>query len=300
MRFALFDYQLKGEGLARLAQRAGHTRVDRMPFDVLLIDTDFPWAHDRIAVIEQAHDFGAAVAVYPHGGEPLFFYDGICDPHPDVDAFLVTAAGHRQFQQRFGHKRIIEVGWYWCPQKPLDRRRPRNVLFAPIHPWVDGVTIAPAFRDANRDAYDAVCGLDLKVTVRYQGDLEPNGIEPRPGVTLVAAADRDLNTAAIDQHDLVVSAGTFASLALARGKPVVMTDQHLVPHNDHYTQPAATFEQYREEVRYPLSVGDAPLPELVERACDGDGEEWRERFVGPPATVATVAAAFDQLEATLN
>ena len=294
MKVGLYDYQGKGTGLGRLIQQAGHQIVTDHPYDLLLVDCDYPWAGDRIALIEQAHDFGALVAVYPHGGEALHFYDGICAPHPDVDAFLVTGPGHRRFQERFGHRLILETGWYWCEQKPFEPRKPERVLFAPLHPWGDGVTIAAAHRDANIQAFDAVCGLGLPVTVRYIGNPDSCGVEPREGVTMVQVG-RDLDTRMIDEHDLVVACGTYAALALARGKQVVMFDQEIEPHDDYFTKPVSGWAAWKHETRYPLNVGDAPLYALAARAGNRNGQTWRREFVGPQATVESVTQVMDTI-----
>src|SRR3954471_22464186 len=95
MRFALAEFEGKETYLRQALYARGHTAAERIDdTDLLLIDTDAPWAHPRPEMIQAAKDAGAKVALYPHGGLPCcWMYDGIATPDPNVDLRLEHGPG---------------------------------------------------------------------------------------------------------------------------------------------------------------------------------------------------------------
>lgn len=265
---------------------------DWFPTDALLVDIDVPWAVERVRLIEEAHRRGTPVFLYPHGGGyPISVYDGLAVPHPHVAAMLVTGPGHVELEDRIGHKRPVrEIGWYLCDQQPLVAQEPKNVLFAPIHPWAGADFILPTHQAMNKMAYQRCLDTGLPVTVRVLGSPETNGVWSHENATLTRGDPQPSSAIAqIDAHDLIVAQGTFAMLALARGKHVVMTGQDLVPTNDEGTKTVGNWDSYHDLIRYPLDVTDGPLLQLAARG--EETQEWRQRFVGEQATAASVTAA---------
>lgn len=279
-RFALLDYNGKGRGLRVKLEEAGHKCVTELPVDAYFIDHDAE--PKRVELIDYAVAQGARVFVYPHAGHPFTFYDGLIDPHPAVEALLVTAPGHVWLQESFGHARpVVEIGWFYCQQKVFQPTSVRNVLFAPKHPWADGHFMLDADRERNSEAYERVLALGVPVTVRYLGDFEANGLWDAPGVTKIEGRP-DNSTLEIDQHDLTVSAETFACLAVARGKPTVMYAQDYAMVNDEGTATVRSWESYRDRIRYPYDLGDGVG--VFERAASVEATEWRDEWIGAQLT----------------
>lgn len=285
-RIVVSDYGLKSLGLADALQRAGHELVAEPPFEALFIDhDDEPRRHKRV---EWAAASGAKVFVYPHGAHPLCGYDGLVKPHPATTAMLVHGPGNKWLQESFGHERpVIDIGWFYCEQKPFEPREVRSVLFAPTHPWVDGVTMLPDDRDRNTMVYEKLLRLDVRLTVRYLGEVAGNGLYRKAGVRFEQGV-RDNSVESMDKHDLIVSDnGTFGYMAVARGKPVVMYGQDRPPRDDIGGGTVRSWESYRDRVRYPVDVSDGPLDELVELAGRGhpDVPAWRSEWIGDQLTV---------------
>lgn len=287
MRVVLLDYNRKSAGLVGPMIAAGYHLVDSVPVDALFVDTDFGWAGDRVRLIEQAAQVGAKVYVYPHGAHPICYYDGIAEPHPATTALLVHGPGNKQLQESFGHERpVIDIGWFYCEQRPFEPTEVRNVLFAPVHPWADGITMLEADRERNREAYRKVLGLGVPVTVRYLGELAANGLWEAAGVTFEQGV-ADNSTASIDRHDLIVSDNaTFSYMAVARGKPVVMYGQDHIPVSDDGTQQVKNWGTYKDWIRYPVDLHDGPIDELARSAAAGHPEvpAWKDLWIGDPLT----------------
>ena len=286
-RIVVFDYCRKSVGLANVLRQAGHEFVDKPPFDALFIDYDAD--PERHKLIEWAATAGAKVYVYPHGAHPFFFYDGIAEPHPATTALLVHGPGNQRLQESFGHSRpVLDVGWFYCEQKPFEPREIRKVLFAPMHPWADGTTMLQDDRDRNTMVYEKLLGLDCWLTVRYLGEVSANGVYEKAGVRFERAA-RDNSVTSIDKHDLIVSdmGGTFAYLAVARGKPVVMYAQDHTPRSDDGTQHVRGWDSYKDRVRYPVDINDGPIDELAQIAGRGHPEvpAWKSLWIGDPLSL---------------
>lgn len=295
-KLLILDYHGKARLLAEKLLSAGFplARSVNEQFDVLVADIDAPQAFpDKHRIIASHVQRGGRVVMYPHGANVLFGFDGV---HPVELPFvqLVHGEGHKRVMEQFGFPNPIEVvGWSYSETAPF--RPPddvRDVLLAPIHPYaIEEHTPAEIVAD-NRRVFDEFIRLDCGKTVRYIGSPAANGLTTPDGYTPVAAS-LGLDHSDIDRADVVIADGTYAFLALARGKPTVMISDGdgLTNRPDGTLARAANRDSYADFVRYPLVVGDAPLPELIERACAGSPEidEWKRLFVGGPLDVRRLA-----------
>ena len=122
MRFAIYDHGGKAMYLHQQLVAAGHTAAKVLAdADVLLVDCDWRWAHPRPELIASAHEAGAKVVLYPHGGLPMVFnYDGLTDPDPLVDLRLEHGPGSVEIADRLGlDLRQQATGWLYCPTRPF-------------------------------------------------------------------------------------------------------------------------------------------------------------------------------------
>jgi hypothetical protein len=106
----------------------------------------------------------------------------------------------------------------------------------------------------------------------------------------------------IDTTDLVISyPGTFASLAIARGKPVVMYGQGIKPH-DGYSDGTLKYVQhwsaYYDYMRYHYDISDTD-PEVTEsiirRAALVEESDWRSRYIGEQMQPEVLMEALNSL-----
>jgi hypothetical protein len=297
VRFALYDHAGKSAYLRQALYAHGHTESDRIEdTDLLLLDTDAPWAHPRPEMIAAAKAAGAKVALYPHGGQPAcWMYDGICDPDPGVDMRLEHGPGSLEIAQLIGvDLRQNATGWLYSPTHPFKPvENPRTVLFAPLHPIIEGLgkqmnghDPAPAW---NQRVYRDLLALGYDLAVSVVGPLQRSGIWQHPRA-LIVTNPQMLFTHSYEQimaADVVVAAGTMAVAAVACGKPVVMLGQdNFQDYVDGEYPQAARPDLYRNLIRYPLDTSEGDLDDLIAQACGGDqaADEWRERFVGDDGT----------------
>jgi hypothetical protein len=180
----------------------------------------------------------------------------------------------------------------------------RRVLFAPWHPLDD--YIVPDFAAANAAAYEQLLAAGVELTVRHIHDLELNGLWHVEGVRYVRG-QMDGSVADLETADAVVAPeSTYAYKALQHGVPTVMYGQDVHP-CDVIHDPALgrwrlrgrvqSWERYRDYIRYPFHLGDAPLPELL-RAAGASQEPVREYmrlFMGEPMVPERFAALVEEL-----
>src|SRR5918995_3331717 len=98
MRFAASQHQAKARPFLTALAMHGHELV-AYGADVFLIDLDLPQYQPTIDVHRRS---GAKIFVYPHGGTPTYFYDGIHPWDEDVTAHFVIGEGHREVLRRMG------------------------------------------------------------------------------------------------------------------------------------------------------------------------------------------------------
>jgi hypothetical protein len=286
LRIAVKDHFHKSDTLVRALALAGHEVVAaNIKADLLLVDLDPPVFKYR-ELIDLHKEHGAKVWLYPHGAGVQLEYDGLYEPYEHVDGRFVIGPGYVEFLRRVEVEQTAHViGFPWCHMQPF---RPctdvRNVLFAPTHPSGFG-TLADHYLETNRETFARLLEGPWNVKVRHLGSLEQNGLWKADGVEYVEGGLTPAH-ADIDAADVVVAGeGTFPTMAIARGVPTVMTSQvkptmYGIPGE----QPTRlrTPENYRDYIRYPLDVDDAPLAELIETAAASEAPiaAWKRRFVG--------------------
>lgn len=292
MRICILDHHTKAAYFGMKLAEAGFDLVAPdadFNFDLLLVDTDHPHSPpvpQKNLYIGAAIAKGVQVGIYPHGGMSVLDYDWGRQPMP-LAFELVHGEGHAEVYRRIGLRRRVEVvGWSYSDVLPKAEGPVKSVVFAPIHPWANGKDILPIHRAANELAYRAFLEYPYgKKIVRCYGEDDPNGITERVEGIDYQQSDLRLGIDLIDSVDAVVSYGTFACTALARGKRVVM----ILPHPPHLSDDgklqAKHFSDYAEYTRYPATVGDAPLQELFKVDTSG----WEEKFIGGPLNVDHLA-----------
>ncbi len=302
MRFAIWDHCGKAAHLHQTLVARGHVPAPSLAdADVFLVDCDWRWAHPRPEFIQAAHDAGAKVVLYPHGGLPtVFVYDGLTEPNPLVDLRLEHGPGSVEAAQEAGVSELRQevTGWLYSPTKPFTQvTTPTRILFAPQHPNMEtlaqqnGHDPAPA---VNQRVFKQLLGLSLPFTVSTVGPAYRNGVWPHPAVTVEENPTMSLQNSLdlINRHDLVIAAGTMAALAVSQGKPVVMLGQgnHADYVDGRYQEPRNT-DLYDRLLRYPLDCGDGDLADTVALACIGTEQtaEWRSLFVADDGAARAVA-----------
>jgi hypothetical protein len=289
MRIQISDHQDKAKALREAILAGGHEIVFGGPADLLLIDWDGPIAHYP-RVIERAYENGADVYLYSHGGFPLTCWDGIVEPHEYTAGYLAQTPGEAGVLSRHHYPRPVHViGWHYCDQQHFEPcARPRKILFAPWHPQGTGY-LNPLCKQANAEVLMMLKRLHgVEVTVRHVGTLPDNGLPEFEGIryeysskTIAGALE------AIAQADLIIAnPGTFATLAIAQGKPVVMYGQDITPHDGwspDTLQYVKHFDLYREWMRYPYDIsdfGEGGAWFVIMQAAAQEAKEWRAKFIG--------------------
>lgn len=241
----------------------------------------------RQSKLERYHRRNIPIFLYPHAARPQIIWDGIWEVWPFTKCNFVPGPGHKEVMERYGYPLPIEVtGWTYCdilPFKPV--KEPKNILFGPIHPAVNG-WLCNEDRDANQRTFGKLFKYcresGAHLTVRYIRDLERNGLNKISGVTYVQGR-ANLSFEEIDQVDVVVGHQTFAYLAIARGKPTLMMREDLPPHTVWHGQTVwvKSWDKYADIMMYPLDILAGDTAELINKACQGSNEAaaWKERFI---------------------
>ena len=303
LRYGVIDHNGKSMAFAQALIDAGHELVHEGSADLLLIDADPPrLAHRR--VIDRWKANGATVVLYPHGGggaNAVLQYDGLWEAYEGVDASLVTGVGQAEVLRRIEYPTPTHVvGWTFCEPRPF---RPcadvRHVVFAPTHPNADG-SMAEAWRQDNAEVYGHLVEGPWRLTVRHIGTLAENGLREADEVEFVNGR-RSAEFVEIDAADAVVAgAGTFPTLAIARGTPTVIYS-HAEPLAlglpDEPPVALRRRERYHDYARYPFDAAAGPLDEILHAAARSDAPiaEWKRRFIGTPLRPAAVLALLERL-----
>lgn len=289
MKIQVSDYQHKADRLRKAIAHAGHQVVSEWP-DALLIDHDAQVAHYR-RVIERAYSEEAKILLYSHGAPVIVAWDGIWKPSQYVTAYLAQSPGQKAVMQAYKYPHpICVIGWHFCEQRKFSPALKLNrVLFAPWHPHSNG-WLNPEIMTLNTRVYSKLIATGHKITVRCVRSLEENGLYPadmvenqQSNMTIEDAVK------AIDAAQLVVSnPGTFASLAVARGKPVVMYGQDIQPHDGYSADGlryVKSWDAYRDLMRYPYDITDSKpnaTANIIHAAANQEAVQWRAQFIGEP------------------
>lgn len=239
------------------------------------------------------------VFLYPHAARPMVQYDCPNLEPRRVRCMFTQAEGGRELMKMIGYPYPVEVtGWTLCPIRPFAAvPRVRSVLFAPIHPNGNGY-LNEVDKDLNRRAYGRVSAWcresGARLTVRYIGDLRDNGLaeayalaEPHVVWTL---GKKNGSILQMEGADLIVGHQTYAWMACALGKPVLMFGEDVAPRSGNSDVGfcyAEHWEEYRDYLAYPLDVlnESRSVNEWVELAACSEMEqvkEWKRCFIGKP------------------
>lgn len=288
---AVRDHQNKSRGIVDAIRRSKHLELVEIggKADILLVDHDVTIYYRNL--IDAYKAAGAKVLLYPHGATAHLAWDGVWPVHKNTDGFLAMSEGQAEVMEIYGYPKPIRVtGWHWCEQKPFQKfagGKPK-VLYAPIHVLGNGFIHQP-IKELNALVFEWLCGKNIDLKVRYVGDLAACGIE-RAGSVEYTQGKADNSIADIDAADYVVSFGTFAYLAVARGKPTIMYRQD-IPYFDGHAEDdvreAESWELYEEFMRYPVDA----LEEDAFALANIDPVEWKERFIGEQMTVERLEEA---------
>ena len=291
MRVAIRDHQNKSAGLMDAIRRSH--KLEYAPpghyADVLLIDHDATDYYKKY--IDVYKEIGAKVYLYPHGATAHLAWDGVWPVYDKVDGYLAMSEGQAETMRRYGYPKPVKVtGWHWCEQKAFKPAQGRKVLYAPIHVLGNGFIHADV-RDMNTLVMERLCQLDIQLKVRYVGELDACGIEVVNDVEYVKG-NADNSYRDIDQSDFVVSFGTFAYLAIARGKPTMMYRQEIPYFDGHSAETvkeAESWELYGDYMEYPINV----LEDNAFKKSNTEQKDWRDLFIGDQITPERLEAALD-------
>ena len=240
-------------------------------------------------VIDFHSEAGAKVVLYPHGGGiPTLSYDGVWEPDPRVFANFVTGIGHAEIMRRIDYpSQTHVVGWTFTDDlKPFRACTDvKRVLFAPTHPNGDG-SMTLHQRSQNSEVFARLLETPFEITVRHRGTLEDNGLWKVPGVTFVDGRTSPL-TAQLATSDVVVGAeGTFPTIAIAQGVPLVMYSEFVVALGlrDHEIIFPNRVDLYEDYARYPFSCDTGDIESVIREAALSDEPiaAYKRRFIGEP------------------
>jgi hypothetical protein len=282
MKFWYVNYQHKGIPYRDALLSAGFELSQDNP-DFLLIDRERFMVNNREPRADVMRYLGKPVITYPHCALPPWWYDGLV-PAPDyIKCVFVIGEGQKRAMEIIApNLRVEAAGWAWSEILPFQPREIRNILFAPVHST--GSRLRPEAFEANQAIMRELIDLSMrdnryKVTVRYIGSRIRQGVRRYSDFKYVRGGANGV-TDDIVKADIVIAEGTFMYLSSALGKPVIGINQHLpmrpnmregyTPHN---------WQKYSEDIAYPVSFGDAPLRELLDRAVV-EPAQWRRGFIG--------------------
>lgn len=291
MKFTIRDHQNKSARLRECLLALGYEQVPLgSPCEVLFIDTDFPVWHYR-DIIDRHKALGAAIILYPHGGNPNMWVDHY-GAYEHTDAMLVPAEGHRRFYTAMQYaKPVYVVGWGLSACEPIRLSKGRRVLFAPIHPNGNNFLPDPE-KDANRQVFQRLLAIpEIDLTVRYLGTLDANGLPVVEGVSYKRGRF-DNSTGDIRHADCVIAEGTYGAMGVALGRPTVMFWQR--PGTEELQAgPLPHYDAYKDMARYPLDALEGDLATTLQRACNEPRlmAAWRREWIGQPLRPERLARA---------
>lgn len=298
MQIAVSDWHNKAKTLIKALTAAGHMVVERTVIsDALLIDTDFPVGNYRnVMGFQRKH--GAKIFLYSHGANAFLGWDGIWEPQT-VDGYFCMAEGVKEVMGLYHTPYpypIYNIGWHFCEMLPFQPVQTiKRVLFAPWHPHANGYLL-PEIMDINTRIMAELAEKRgaWEITVRHLRSLAENGLPWYEGVKYVEARPNNTHDD-IDEADLVISVGTYAHLALARGKPTLMYGQDIIPHEAYqpgHFEAVKSWENYRALMRYPFEWGEVTDLSVVTR---DPVDAWRKKFIGEPFQPAAFVALLERL-----
>lgn len=298
--FYFREHMHKGKVYVKALKKRGFRHIKNFnnktlpKIDAIFLDHDInATGSGRRTEVYKAYEYDIPLFIYPHSARPNIMYD-LWRPWPFVDCCFVISTGHKRVLRKVGYPCPIQMtGWTYCDIKSFKPVKPKGkikVLFAPIHPIGNGY-LHEMDRKLNLKAFRTLLqtpGIDLYV--RYLGRIEENGLFFSPKARYQNGLP-DGSTKEIKQADVVIGSYTFAYLAAALGKPLVMMGEEMTPHagNHLWTAFSSQWNKYKEYMRYPFNleaVIDQPEKALnmFEQTMQYQPtvERWKKKFIGQP------------------
>jgi hypothetical protein len=297
--FYMTNHQGKSNKLAQALIDAGWTRSGtpvHPSVKVALFDHDVgPGGIGYRPPLNELKRIGTPVMMFPHAARPNLQWDGMYPIWPGTKVMFTSTETHGEVMARYGYPIPTEpIGWIFCDMKPFQKPEIEGkikVLFAPIHPNNNGF-LHPIDKAINASVYSTlIMTPGIKVKVRHVKRAELNGlwhvhgVSWKPGNTDIADCLAD-----IDAADVVVAHQTLAYMAVARGKPLIMFGDQMVPRSGNDMKNmrfAKNYDKYRDLMKYPAEAENArngpEMLKLIQRVIGKDvGKSWRKRMVGEP------------------
>lgn len=307
MHFVCKTHQHKARAYINALRRAGYHQTYNVKKAVFLL-IDHEWRgllsgidnYEYRGQVKIADENNIPVFIYPHSVRPNIPFDLTDDFYPKTRALITIAEGHKEILRRLNYPFPVEVcGWCYTEIKPFTevivKNRKINVLFAPMHPVGTGY-LPDIDRELNSQTYATLLDLvnfgAINLSVRYTHKLDANGLWEDYRIKFIPAA---LNGSVEDMKyaDVVVSAFTYAHMAVALGKPVIMVGEGVVPHNSPQRNGkliyAKNWDLYKDYLRYPFNAEDVigshiAMSEMIKESLHKNKGvlDWKERFIGKP------------------
>lgn len=299
-RFFCFNHQGKADMFVSAVVGHGYVQT-RTYHQAIFVLTDAD-AGPRLAHLQKHHREQQKLFIYPHAGRPNILRD-IFPEWEHTTAEFVPSRGYAEIIQFLGFTKPVHItGWHLCDIRPFQPRETiSKILFAPIHPNANGF-LSQRHKMLNAEAFRKLYKFTeaerIELTVRHILSLEQNGLLKSRNVKYIQGKP-DGYYGDIDETDLVISSGTFAYLAVARGVPTIMIAEDELPiygnREEAITHPRR-WNEYKDQIVYPLDIlSDQDAAALVGRAAQGscDIDEWRERMIGNPFNAAQTVQAIE-------
>lgn len=295
MKFYIYEHQHKGRPYKEALTANGWTLSEYgsdPEMNLAMFDHDTNGSKGYRKPLEFLKSIGVPVVMYPHAARPNVTWDGMYTPWPHTALQIIIAPGHREVLNAYGYPLpMAETGWAMCEQRPFvatpNPRSEINVLFAPIHPNANG-WLHPVNQAMNAVVFMRLVQTPgIRLTVRHILRMDFSGLWAEPGVNYVVANPNG-KTDEIDAADVVIAHQTFAYMAVARGKPLIMFGDDFPANSGNAFDNmkwAKHYEAYRSLMRYPIEAEEArssqQMRKLIERAMGEDaGKKWRKKFIG--------------------
>lgn len=296
-RFYLSNHHGKGNAYAAALVKAGYQQLSNASepdLDFVLYDHDIgKHGKGHRNGLDYFRVQGIPFMLYPHSARSMVQWDTMYPVWPHTLVNFTIGEGQKAVMEAFDYPIPIEtVGWTYCEQQPFKPKKPWRrikVLFGPIHPNNNG-WLSQADKDVNFQTFEMLLNTPgLHLTVRHIKRIDLSGIYKAPGVEYVMGKPNQCIDE-IDAADVVIGHQTFAYLAAARGKPLIMFGEGIPPRSGNLPDnfrwvPVQSWMKYRHIMQYPLEIESTKKPgelrEMMERAMTEDvGAEWRKKFIG--------------------
>jgi hypothetical protein len=281
--FSVFKWQHKGTPFEDAFRQAGWL-PSSMP-DVCLFDHDLNRQNTKRSRenLKCMADLGCMIALYPHSSLPEWWYGDLFEPDPLVSfRFQIAEAQDRAWKMYYPNYPSEICGWPWSdiqPFKPCSN--PVNILFAPIHPPLNG-TLRREAAVVNREVLLSLGRIKdrYNIRVRHLGEYRKQNLYKMPGIEF-RRGQPDASTEDIEWADVVIAEQTFMYISVALGKPVVGIRQTECP-NPNYSKHSKTdrWKSWWHLVRYPFSHDEGGLESLILQSAIYEPAEWKKINIG--------------------